>query len=214
MTILRADGWNVKPGRIQDVRQYASEMKPLIRKHGGSSPRLMRVAIGGTSTGLVYGEFVVEDMESHGRVTAGLLADDDFKELQESFGGPDGPTTSHTTLLVEILAEVGARTESVEGCVESIQSFRVPAWHQSDFVELVGELASFTDQHDARLRVLHGLTGENTGSLSFVAEFANMGAYGRFADEIWPQPAFRDLVGRLAALGEHTDGSLHAEIVV
>ena len=214
MPIIRADGWDVEPGRLGEVREFASQMKPLIRKHGGASPRLMRVALGGVSSGLVYGEFEAEDLEAHGRVVKGIRADESFKRLQESFGGPDGPTTSRTTLLVEVVAEPGARIESVEGAVESIQSFRVPAWRQSQFIGLAGEVAAFTDRNNARLRVLRGLTGTNTGDMSFVVEFASMAAYGRYADDIWPQPAFQDLVGRISALGEHIDGSLHAEIVV
>lgn len=212
MTILRLDAWPVKPGRMDEVIQYAATMKPLIEKHGGKSPRLMRIAVGGPSTGLIYGEFQVADLEEHGRVIGKLTQDDEVMQPLERFYRSDGPVESYQSGQTEVIAELGKRTESNPGCVEIIRSLSIPNERIGEYLELAGELTAFTDKHDARFRVLRGLTGDLTGQISQVVEFADMAAFGRYADDVSLQSSFQDLIGRIESVVDHLDASLHTEI--
>ncbi|MEZ4521363.1 MAG: hypothetical protein R3A46_06950 [Thermomicrobiales bacterium] len=211
MTILRIDAWQVRPGSQAEVVEFATRMKAQIERCGGKSPRLMRVIVGGPSTGLTYGEFQAATLEEHGRII-GKLTDDDVMQQLSRFYRSDGPVIAHEAAQAEVIAELGKRTASIPGCVEIIQNFKIANDRIGDYLELAGELAAITDGYDARLRVLHGLTGSVTGQIGQVVEFADMAAFGRYAADVWPQPAFQDLVGKVRSVARHLDGSLHAEV--
>lgn len=212
MSILRIDAWQVKPGRISEVIEYAAAMKPLIEKHGGKSPRLMRIAVGGPSTGLIYGEFQIADLEEHGRVIGKLADDDEVMQRLGHFYRSDGPVESHEAAQVEVVAELGKRTESIPGCVELIRNFKIPNEQLDEYLDLLGQALALASQHDVRVRVLRGLTGSQTGNVAHVIEFADMAAFGHYASDIWPRPEFQELARKMSSVAKHTDGSLHAEI--
>lgn len=213
MTILRVDGWQVKPGRMAEVVEYARTMKPMIEKHGGASPRLMHVTVGGPMTGLTYGEFTVPDMQAYGSVISSLSNDPEVTQHIDHFSRSDGPVSSHLAGQVEVLAELGRRTESIPGCVELIQTFKIANEAIGNYLDRAGELTAFADKYNARLRVLRGLTGNQTGQVSIVVELANMAVFGAYAAETWSKQAFQDLSGRIRSIAEHLDGSLHAEVM-
>lgn len=213
MSILRADGWEVKPGRADEIVAAATEIKPLLIEHGAIGARLMRISVGGTSTGLMYGEAEYEDLEALGAARASFMADESAVALVRNLNRADGPGMNSQMLLTEVIAECGQRTESIPGCVELIRVFKVGNEQTSEFLDIVGEMVSFTDRHNARLRVLRGLTGEFTGTLSTVVELADMAALGRYADDLWAEPAFLDLTKRIGSIANHVNGSVHAEVV-
>ncbi len=214
MTIIRADAWAIRAGRMNEVHEFARKMKPMIRRHGGASPRLMRTAIGGPGSGIAYGEIEFADLESHGRVIGNMQADEEVWRVIEQFYSSDGPVNRYEMALIEVLADLCKRTESTPGCVEIIRTFRIAPEHLEKYVALASELAGYADQHNARLRILQGLSGRFTGQTSQVVELPDMPAFGRYIDDLSSKPAISDLTSQLGEIAEQVDASLHIEVMV
>lgn len=214
MAFLRIDSWHAKPGRAQDIIDYAKVMRPLLIKHGAKNARLMQVHQGGSSSGLFYGEAEVEDDEDHARLTKSLMADQTVMEAVQKFHSSDGPASTNSVLLARVDAELGERTESVPGCVELISNFRIPLERRGEYIDRVGELAHRARKYDVRVRVLTGLTGNFTGTVGHAMEFRDAATFGRYADDLWGNEETRNFILGFQELGERTDVSLHREIVV
>lgn len=212
MSILRVDVWNLRSGRRDDFTAFMRWFAPRLKAHGALGVRLMEVRIGGAFTGTLYSEVEAEDMEASGAIGKRVQGDEEAWQRVTAQFAADGTTTGGPTIFVEQIAELGRRTTSYPGCIESIRSFRVERDRTDEFLANVREGASYADEHDARLRVFRTLTGTNTGELFTVLEHRDLRAYGRFFDAARQQPAIADLIRRRGEIGTLTDGSLHVDL--
>jgi hypothetical protein len=172
----------------------------------------MQLLIGGADTGTLYSEIEAEDMEASAAIDRRVREDAETWQLILSQFAAGGTTTGGPTIYAEQISELGRRTVSYPGCIESIYSFEVEFAREDEFLANVRESAPFADEHDGRLRVFRTLTGPNTGELFTVLEHRDLAAYGRFFDTVWQQPAFGDLIRRRGEIGKLTAGSLHLDL--
>jgi hypothetical protein len=212
MTVLRVDVWNIRPGRRADFDAFMRRVAPRVKAHGARNVRFMQLLVGGAFTGTLYSEIEADDMEASAAIDRAVREDAETWQLILSQFAGDGTTTGGPTVYAEQLADLGRRTTSYPGCIESIYNYKVDFAREDEFLANVRESAPFADEHDARLRVFRTMTGSNTGELFTVLEHRDLAAYGRFMDAVWQQPAFRELVRQRVQLGTLADGSLHVDL--
>lgn len=218
MTVLRIDGFRVRPGRRHELFAMAGDLKPVIQANGGGRTRLMRIAFGGIDTDLHYGEIEFETMASFATYSNAMANDPVAKELLATMYGPNGPVERTTSTIFSVIDTYGSRTEGYVGGAEIVREIDVKPGRLDDVLHSIGEMTQHTGPLGAYVRSIRlAVGGQYTGRIASVAEYPDMAALGNFLHQTQVDPDIRSIVSR--SNDPDTPGltfaiSIHQEIVI
>jgi len=182
MTVISTYLGQVKPGRFDDAMEMSRRVAKPLERLGAHNIRVLRGAVSAEGYGSLVFTTEYESNELWGESTDRMMADD---ELVSVISQADGEASPYASQSIVVGNEIPLGCATGQGNVVQVTISKPLPGRFQDCIDLSVKVgASFTKQGALGARLLWmGVAGSQTNTLVLTAEYPNMKALGKAADD-------------------------------